>query len=72
MSGMSRTFRVINPNANPVVYELVTAITGAKFHINNAKLYVPVVTLSINDNIKFLEKIPLGKITSQGRPEDLC
>ena len=29
--------------------------TGATFQINNAKLYVPVVTLSINNNIKFLE-----------------
>ena len=30
---------------------------GATFQINNVKLYVPVVTLSINDNIKFLENI---------------
>ena len=29
----------------------------AAFQINNAKLYVPVVTLSINDNIEFLENI---------------
>ena len=35
-------------------------ITGAKFQINNAKIYVPVVTLSINDNIKFLEIIKQG------------
>ena len=28
--------------------------------INNAKLYVPVVTLSINDNVKFLENIKQG------------
>ena len=34
--------------------------TGATFQINNAKLYVPVVTLSINDNIKFLENIKQG------------
>ena len=34
--------------------ELTTATTGATFQINNAKLYVPVVTLLIND-IKFLE-----------------
>ena len=32
-------------------------ISGAKFQINNAKLYVPVVTFSINDNINFLENI---------------
>ena len=34
--------------------------TGATFRINNAKLYVPVVTLSINDKIKFLENIKQG------------
>ena len=32
-------------------------ITGAVFQINNLKLYVPVVTLSIIDNIKFLENL---------------
>ena len=31
--------------------------TRTIFQINNAKLYVPVVTLPINDNIKFLENI---------------
>ena len=35
-------------------------ITGATFQINNAKLYVLVVTLSINDNITFLENIRQG------------
>ena len=29
--------------------------TGTTFQINNAKLYISVVTFSINDNIKFLE-----------------
>ena len=37
-----------------------TLTTGATFQINNAKLYVPVVTLYINDNIKFLENIKQG------------
>ena len=32
-------------------------ITGATLQVNNAKLYVPVVTLSINDYIKLLENI---------------
>ena len=44
----------------------MTAIdtTGATFEIDNAKLYVPVFTLSVNDNIKFLENIKAGfKIT---------
>ena len=31
-----------------------------KFQINNARLYVPVVTLSVNDNIRFLENIKQG------------
>ena len=42
------------------MYEITTQTTGAIFQINNAKLYVPVVTLSINDNIKFLENIKQG------------
>ena len=49
-------------------------ITGTTFQINNAKLYVPVVTLSINDNIKFLENIKLGfrsKITTQPKNNNL-
>lgn len=34
---------------------MATLTTGAAFQINVAKLYAPVVVLSINDNIKFLE-----------------
>ena len=34
--------------------------TGATFQINNAKLYISVVTLSINDNTRFLENIRQG------------
>ena len=34
-----------------------TTTTSATFQINNAKIYVPVVTFSVNDNIKFLENI---------------
>ena len=50
-----------NPDANPTVQE-VAAIqtTSATFQKNNAKLYVPVVNLSINDNINFLENIKQG------------
>ena len=50
-----------NPDANPPVQE-VPAIqtTAATFQMNNAKLYVPVVTLSMNDNIKFLESTKQG------------
>ena len=41
-----RTSKSVNPTANPVVYQK-----------NNAMLYVPVVTLSINPNSNFLENI---------------
>ena len=57
---ISRTFRAVNPNADPVVYESVTERTGATFQINNAKLYALVVTLSVNDNTKFLKNIKQG------------
>ena len=33
--------------------------TWTSFQTNNAKLYVPVATLSINDNIKFLISIKI-------------
>ena len=59
ISEVSRTFRVV-PNADPVVYEVATQITSATIQINNAKFYVAVVTLSINDNIKFLHNIKQG------------
>ena len=53
---VSRTFRAV-PNADPVRYESMTTTNSATFQINSAKLYVPVVSLSINDNIKVLENI---------------
>ena len=59
ISEMSITPRIAgNQDANPPALD-VAAIqtTGAIFQINNVKLYVPVVALSINDNIKFLENI---------------
>ena len=59
ISEISITPRVAgNPNVNPPVLAVATIrTTSATFQINNAKLYVPVVTLSVNDNIKFLENI---------------
>ena len=60
-----------NSDANPPAQEVgAIQTTGATFQINNAKLYVPLVTLSINDNIKFLENIkqgPTRHVTSQRR-----
>ena len=47
-----------NPRANPPTLDVkVIQTTGATFQINNAKIYIPVITLSINDNIEFLGKI---------------
>ena len=43
---------------NCVLIEKDDSIT--KLTITSTKLYVPVVTLSINDNIKFLENIKQG------------
>ena len=40
---------------NPLIQSITT--TSATFKINNVKLYAQIVTLSINDNIKFLENI---------------
>ena len=60
ISEISRKPRIpANPNANPPVQEVAAiATTWATFQINDAKLYVSVVILSIN--IKFLENIKQG------------
>ena len=42
------------------MYGLVTETTEVSFQINDMNLYVPVVTLSYNDNIKFLENTKQG------------
>ena len=57
---LSITFIAVDPNADAVAYELVPETVGATFQVNNAKLYVPAVTLYINDNIKFLENVKQG------------
>ena len=50
-----------NLHAKPPVQEVDgTETTSAIFQINSAKLYVPVVTLFINDNINFWENIKQG------------
>ena len=50
ISEVSRTPAV--PANPPVPAVEATQTTGATFQINNAKLYVPVATSSINGNIK--------------------
>ena len=45
-----------NLDANPPLHEVPSMLTTAAiFQINNTTFYVPVVTLSLNDNINFLE-----------------
>ena len=55
ISQMSQTPRI--PVNLPVQEAAATKTTGVRFQINNPKLYVPVVTLLVNDNVKFLENI---------------
>ena len=59
---ISRTSEVpANPAAKPPTDRVPpTQTTAATFQITSAKLYVPVVTLSINDNTKFLKNIKKG------------
>ena len=45
---------------NCVLVEHNNNLTGIDFNTTSTKLYFPVVTLSINDNIKFLENIKQG------------
>ena len=39
---------------------MATTTNTATFQINNAKIYIPVVALLINNNIKVLENIKQG------------
>ena len=55
ISEISKTSAVARDN--PVE---TTLTTGAIFQVNNTKFYVPGVTLSINDNFKFLEQLKQG------------
>ena len=55
---MSQTPRI--PLNLPVQEVAATKTTGVRFQINNPKLYVLVVTLLVNDNVKFLENIKQG------------
>ena len=57
ISEISRKSRAFS---DPPVQQVAKAITSATFKISNAKLYVPTVTLSINDNINFLENMKQG------------
>ena len=60
ISEISRTFRTVDPNANPVDYEVVTARTGAKFQMNNAETLFSSCHFAYYDNVKFLENLKPG------------
>ena len=48
-------------NSNSLVLDVeATQTTCATFQINDTKLYIPVVTLLINGNTKFLENVKQG------------
>ena len=58
ISEISKTAAVAaNPPTQPTE---VTQINWATFRINSTKFYVPVVTLSTNDNTKLLENLKPG------------
>ena len=54
-----KSTRQANYSANPVVYEIDNP-ENATFKITDIKLYVPVVTLSKEDDIKLLEQLKTG------------
>ena len=55
----SKATRNVNPNANPAVVA-VNNPTNATFKITDRELYVPVVTLSTEDDNKLLEQLKAG------------
>ena len=55
----SKTARDANLDANPAIDE-INAPTDATFEIKDTKLYVPVVTVSAQDDNKLLEQLKIG------------
>ena len=56
---IDKSTREADYEANPVIYEIDNP-ENAIFEITDTKLYVPVVTLSKEDNIKLLEQLKPG------------
>ena len=56
---ISNPTREANYEVNPVIYEIDNP-KNATFQITDAKLYVPVVTLSKENETKLLEQLKLG------------
>ena len=55
----SKAKREANPNADPAVVEINNPI-GATLKIKETKLYVPVVSLSTENDNKLLEQLKTG------------
>ena len=56
---INKSTRDADYGANPIVHEIDNP-EDATFQITDIKLYVPVVTLSKENDIKFLEKLKSG------------
>ena len=56
---ISKATREANYEVNPVIYEIDNP-KNATFQITDTKLYVPVVTLSKENDIKLLEQLKSG------------
>ena len=56
---IDKSTREVNYGANPVVYEIDNS-ENARFKITDVKLFVPVVTLSKENDIKLLEQLKTG------------
>ena len=57
---LSNFWRSLDLPKDCVLVEHHNNIGGVAFKITSTKLYVPVVTLPINDDIKFLENLKRG------------
>ena len=55
----SKVTRDADPDVNPAVAEINNP-TGATFKTTDTKLYLPVATLSTEDDNKLLEQLKLG------------
>ena len=56
---ISKTTRDANYRVNPVVYE-INNLENATFQMTDTTLYVPVVTLSKENDTKLLERLKTG------------
>ena len=51
---------ILTWSANCVIVSIAVANQGATFAMTDTKLYVPVLALSTQDNVKLLDQLKLG------------